>query len=92
MLEYLLGQYCATNDEDSIESGIKTVKEILSKHYVHRNEAGLIRSTIREKGFYKIIDKVSVSLNDKKDCYETEFANLGIKEGSNRLGHRQATP
>ena len=80
VLEYLLGQYCATNDEDSIESGIKTVKEILSKHYVHRNEAGLIRSTIREKGFYKIIDKVSVSLNDKKDCYETEFANLGIKK------------
>ena len=80
VLEYLLGQYCATNDEDSIESGIKTVKEILSKHYVHRNEAGLIRSTIREKGLYKIIDKVSVSLNDKKDCYETEFANLGIKK------------
>ena len=80
VLEYLLGQYCATNDEDSIESGIQTVKEILSKHYVHRNEAGLIRSTIREKGLYKIIDKVSVSLNDKKDCYETEFANLGIKK------------
>lgn len=47
VLEYLLGQYCATNDEDSIESGIQTVKEILAKHYVHRNEAGLIRSTIR---------------------------------------------
>ena len=80
VLEYLLGQYCATNDENSIESGIKTVKDILSKHYVHRNEAGLVRSTIREKGRYKIIDKVSVSLNDKKDCYETEFANLGIKK------------
>ena len=46
VLEYLLGQYCATNDEDSIESGIETVKKILAKHYVHRNEAGLIRSTI----------------------------------------------
>lgn len=80
VLEYLLGQYCATNDEDSIESGIATVKEILAKHYVHRNEAGLVRSTIREKGRYKIIDKVSVSLNDKKDCYEAEFANLGIKK------------
>jgi ATP-dependent Lon protease len=80
VLEYLLGQYCATNDEDSIESGIKTVKEILAKHYVHRNEAGLIRSTIREKGRHKVIDKVSVDLNDKKDCYETEFANLGIKK------------
>ena len=80
VLEYLLGQYCATNDEDSIESGIQTVKDILSKHYVHRNEAGLIRSTIREKGRHKVIDKVTVSLNDKKDCYETEFANLGIKK------------
>jgi len=80
VLEYLLGQYCATNDEDSIESGIQTVKEILAKHYVHRNEAGLIRSTIREKGRYKVIDKVSVALNDKKDCYETQFANLGIKQ------------
>ena len=80
VLEYLLGQYCATNDEDSIQSGIQTVKEILAKHYVHRNEAGLIRSTIRERGRYKVIDKVSVALNDKKDCYETEFANLGIKK------------
>jgi ATP-dependent Lon protease len=80
VLEYLLGQYCATSDEDSIESGIQTVKEILAKHYVHRNEAGLIRSTIREKGRHKVIDKVSVALNDKKDCYETEFANLGVKK------------
>lgn len=46
VLGYLLGQYCATNDEDSIETGIQTVKDILAKHYVHRNEAGLIRSTI----------------------------------------------
>lgn len=80
VLEYLLGQYCATNDEDSIESGIQTVKEILAKHYVHRNEAGLVRSNIKEKGRYKVIDKVSVTLNDKKDCYETEFSNLGIKK------------
>ncbi|MFW1798533.1 BREX system Lon protease-like protein BrxL [Acinetobacter nematophilus] len=80
VLEYLLGQYCATNDEDSIESGIQTVKEILAKHYVHRSEAGLIRSTIREKGRHKIIDKASVELNDKKDCYEAQFANLGIKK------------
>ena len=79
VLEYLLGQYCATDDEASIESGIATVKEILAKHYVHRNEAGLVRSTIREKGRYKVIDKVSVALNDKKDVYETAFANLSIK-------------
>lgn len=80
VLEYLLGQYCATNDEASIESGIQTVKEILAKHYVHRNEAGLIRSTIKEKGRYKVIDKVSVALNDKKDVYEMAFSNLGIKK------------
>jgi len=80
VLEYLLGQYCATNDEASIQSGIETVKEILRKHYVHRNEAGLVRSNIREKGRYKVIDKISVSLNDKNDAYEAEFANLGIKK------------
>ena len=80
VLEYLLGQYCATSDEASIESGIQTVKEILAKHYVHRNEAGLIRSTIREKGRHKVIDKVSVALNDSKDVYEMAFSNLGIKK------------
>ncbi|MGX6646396.1 BREX system Lon protease-like protein BrxL [Maricaulaceae bacterium MS644] len=79
VLEYLLGQYCATSDEASINSGIETVKEILANHYVHRNEAGLVRSNIREKGRYKVIDKVSVALNDKKDTYEAAFANLGIK-------------
>ena len=80
VLEYLLGQYCATNDEDSIETGIQTVKEILAKHYVHRNEAGLIRSIIREQGRHKVIDKVTVALNDKKDVYEAQFSNLGIKK------------
>ncbi len=80
VLEFLLGQYCATNDEDSIRSGIETVKEILHRHYVHRNEAGLVRSNIREKGRWKVIDKVSVALNDKTDTYEAAFANLGIKK------------
>lgn len=80
VLEYLLGQYCATCDEASIQTGIDTVKEILRRHYVHRNEAGLIRSNIREKGRYKVIDKVSVSLNDKADVYEATFANLGINK------------
>lgn len=80
VLEFLLGQYCATNDEASIQSGIETVKEILRKHYVHRNEAGLIRSNIREKGRWKVIDKVSVDLNTDRDVYEASFANLGIKK------------
>ncbi len=79
VLEYLLGQYCASNDEATIQSGIETVREVLRKHYVHRNEAGLIRSTIREKGQHKVIDKISVALNDKNDCYEAVFSNLQIK-------------
>lgn len=79
VLEYLLGQYCATNDEPTIQAGIETVKDILAKHYVHRNEAGLIRSIIKEKGRHKVIDRISVSLNDTTDAYEAEFANLGIK-------------
>ena len=70
VLEYLLGQYCATNDEATIQAGIDTVREILRKHYVHRNEAGLVRSTIKEKGRHKVIDRISVALNDKSDAYE----------------------
>lgn len=80
VLEFLLGQYCATSDDNSIETGIETVKEILTKHYVHRNEAGLIQSTIREKRRHKVIDRISVALNDKKDVYEATFANLGISK------------
>lgn len=80
VLEYLLGQYCATSDEASIQSGVEAVREILRKHYVHRSEAGLVRSTIRERGRHKVIDKVSVALNDRRDVYEATFANLGIKE------------
>lgn len=80
VLEFLLGQYCATNDEASIQSGIETVKEILRKHYVHRNEAGLIRSNIREKGRWKVIDKISVDLNTERDVYEATFSNLGINK------------
>ena len=79
VLEYLLGQYCATNDEATIQTGIETVKDVLAKHYVHRNESGLVRSTIKEEGRHKVIDRVSVSLNDKTDAYEAEFANLGVK-------------
>lgn len=78
VLEYLLGQYCATSDEESIKSGIETVKDILRKHYVHRSEAGLVKSTIKEKGRHKVIDKISVVLNDKAGTYEAKFSNLGI--------------
>ncbi|MAT45236.1 MAG: TIGR02688 family protein [Anaerolineaceae bacterium] len=80
VLEYLLGQYCATSDKDSIISGIETVKEILRKHYVHRSEAGLVKSIIREQTRHRVIDKISVSLNEKADTYEAEFSNLGINK------------
>jgi len=80
VLEYLLGQYCATNDEATIQTGIETVKDVLRKHYVHRNESELVRSNIKEKGRYKVIDKISVTLNDKVDAYEAEFSNLGLKK------------
>jgi ATP-dependent Lon protease len=78
VLEYLLGQYCATDDEDTIMHGVETVKGIISRHFVHRDEAQLIKSTIRDKGSHRIIEKVSVRLNDKKDIYEADFANLGL--------------
>ena len=80
VLEYLLGQYCATTDEESIKSGIETVKEVLRKHYVHRNEANLIRSEIARKGRLKVIDKISVEFNQTTDLHETSFANLGISK------------
>lgn len=92
VLEYLLGQYCATDDEASINSGIETVKEILRKHYVHRSEAGLIQSTIKEKGRYKVIDQISVSLNEKTDSYEATFDNLGIKKVAVDSGTVKAHP
>lgn len=78
VLEYLLGQYCTTSDEDSIQTGIESVKEILSHHYVHKNEAELVRSNIKQNGSQKVIDKISVVLNEKDDTYEASFFNLGI--------------
>ena len=80
VLEYLLGQYCATSDEASLQSGIETVKEIIRAHYVHRNEANLVKSIIREKGHHRVIDKVSVELNEKNDTYDATFSNLGINK------------
>ena len=79
VLEYLLGQYCATDDEETIIQGVETVKNIITKHFVYRDEAQMIKSTVKEKGSHRIIDKVAVKLNDKKDQYEASFANLGLK-------------
>lgn len=80
VLEYLLGQYAATDDEATIQEGIENVRRILADHYVHRNEHMLIKSTIQQKGKYRIIDRVSVVLNDKDDVYEASFENLQISK------------
>jgi ATP-dependent Lon protease len=80
VLEYLLGQHCATDDPTAMKAGLESVQRILSKHYVQRNQAALVRSTIKEKGRHKVIDKLTVDLNDKGGYYEAEFTNLGIKK------------
>lgn len=79
VLEYLLGQYCAVDDQAIIEEGIEKVKDIIKNNYVHRSEAEMVKSNIRDKKNYKIIDKVNVSLNDRANIYEAELANLGIR-------------
>lgn len=79
VLEYLLGNYCASNDPIIIEEGLNTVKKILAENYVRPDEAEKVKSTIRERGSLKIIDKVTVKLNEKRDVYEALLSNLGIK-------------
>jgi ATP-dependent Lon protease len=79
VLEYLLGSYCASNDPAVIEEGMKTVKKILAENYVRTDEAEKIKSTIRERGGLKVIDKVTVTLNEKRDVYEAWLSNLGTK-------------
>ncbi|MCB0524513.1 MAG: BREX system Lon protease-like protein BrxL [Lewinellaceae bacterium] len=78
VLEYLLGQYCAIDDEDIIEKGIEKVKEIITNNYVHRSESEIVKAKIRDSGQFKIIDKINVSLNDRDNIYEAEFSNLGL--------------
>jgi ATP-dependent Lon protease len=78
VLEYLLGQHCATDDPEALRAGLESVQRILAKHYVHRNQAELVKSTIKEKGRHKVIDKVAAELNDKGGFYEARFSNLGL--------------
>ena len=80
VLEYLLGMYCSSLDEDEIEAGVETVKRILAENYVRPDEAQKIIAKLREKGSYTVIDRISVHLNIKEDIYEAEFSNLGIKQ------------
>lgn len=79
VLEFLLGQYCSSDDPSVIEEGVANVKSILADNYVRPDEAQKILSILRQNGAHTVIDKITVALNIKKDTYEAEFSNLGIK-------------
>jgi ATP-dependent Lon protease len=82
VLEYLLGMYCASSDEEQIEAGMERVKQVLTQNYVRPDEAEKIKAKIRDAGSFKIIDKVTVRLNEKKDQFEAVLSNLGIKNAN----------
>ena len=79
VLEYLLGMYCSTDDEDAIEAGLSKIRKILSENYVRPDESEKIKSKIRENGEYTVIDKVSARLDEYKDIYVARFTNLEIE-------------
>ena len=78
VLEYLLGQYCASNDEEVIAEGLEKVKKVIQNNYVHRADAEAVKGKIHDYGRHRIIDKVNVTLNEKSDEYQASFANLGL--------------
>lgn len=78
VLEYLLGMYCASDDPEVIREGMETVKRVLAENYVRPDEAEKVKMKIRERGSYKIIDKVTVKLNERRDVYEALLSNLGV--------------
>lgn len=79
VLEFLLGQYCSSDDPEVIEEGVESVKRILADNFVRPDEAQKILSMLRQRGSHTVIDKVTVTLNIKDDRYEAEFSNLGLK-------------
>lgn len=79
VLEFLLGQYCSSDDPEIIEQGVENVKHILADNFVRPDEAQKILSVLRQRGSYTVIDKITVSLNIRYDMYEAEFSNLGLK-------------
>ena len=79
VLELLLGQYCSSDDPDIIEEGVENVKRILADNFVRPDEVQKILSVLRQRGSYTVIDKITVNLNIKRDFYEAEFSNLGLK-------------
>lgn len=78
VLEFLLGQYCSSDDEEIIERGIENVKKILADNYVRPDEAQKVLSKLRQQGSHTIIDMVTVDLNLRYDEYEASFSNLGL--------------
>lgn len=82
VLEYLLGMYCSSADEEQIAEGMERVKQVLAQNYVRPDEAEKVKARIRESGNFKIIDKVTVRLNEKKDQYEAVLSNLGINNAN----------
>ena len=79
VLEFLLGQYCSSDDEEVIEKGVENVKRILADNFVRPDEAQKILSVLRSRGSYTVIDKITVNLNIQRNVYMTEFSNLGLK-------------
>ena len=79
VLEYLLGMYCSSTNNEDIEEGLKTVKKILAENYVRPDESEKIKSKLRENASYTVIDKVTVKLNLRENRYEAEFSNLALK-------------
>jgi len=84
VLEYLVGQYCATDSDAAIDEGVETVKNILKKHYVRPDEAEFVKSEVRERGRYRVIDKVSVRLDEQQDAYVGSFVNLNLNDVDQR--------
>ncbi|MBF0225344.1 MAG: protease Lon-related BREX system protein BrxL [Desulfobacterales bacterium] len=82
VLEYLLANTCSTEDEDKIKDGIENVKKVLREHYVNPEECNLIQSKLREKGRYKIIDKISVDLDSQNDRHWANISNSNIKKAN----------
>ena len=78
VLEYLLGQYCASDDQEQIKQGLEKVKEVITNNYVQRQDAEMIKGLIHDQGRYRIIDNISVQLSERDDEYHASFANLGI--------------
>lgn len=79
VLEFLLGQYCSSDNPDIIEEGVNSVKRILADNYVRPDEAQKTLSVLRERGVYTVIDRITAHLNIREDRYEAEFSNLGVK-------------